>query len=206
MDKRTMLPLVDGTGWNQFIELNRMAFSDELPRNSESRAISVAMRMLRQQAPHIKWVVSFADGSQCGDGTIYRASGFLLTGIKRNDQIWRNADGATVSRMTMTKGSHVAKAGGGASMSAAKAAGFAPIPGFQLRYIYFLDSTWRSRLTVAEIPFAKIAEVGASMYKGKTLRAEKSSAGGSTIGEGGAVPTSALQSDDNETPHTTASR
>lgn len=88
LDKRKVLPLVKGTLWNEMLGLNRMAFNDVLPKNSESRAIAVAMKLIRKNAPHIKWVLSFADGTQCGDGTIYRASGFVLTGIKVNNQIW----------------------------------------------------------------------------------------------------------------------
>ncbi len=42
LDKRKIQGLVRDTSWNGFIELNRMAFADWLPRNSESRAISVA--------------------------------------------------------------------------------------------------------------------------------------------------------------------
>src|SRR5574343_765986 len=43
LDKRKVQGLVSGTKWHEFIELNRMAFTDALPRNSESRAIAVAM-------------------------------------------------------------------------------------------------------------------------------------------------------------------
>jgi hypothetical protein len=81
LDKRKLIGLVEGTRWNEFIELNRMAFSEALPRNSESRALGVAMRLIRKHYPQLKWVVSFADGTHCGDATIYRASGFVLTGI-----------------------------------------------------------------------------------------------------------------------------
>ena len=84
LDKRKIQGLVKDTKWNEFVELNRLAFTDVLPRNSESRAISIAMSLLRKHAPQLKWVVSFADATQCGDGTIYRASGFVLTGIKEN--------------------------------------------------------------------------------------------------------------------------
>ena len=70
--------LVKDTKWNDFLELNRMAFDDYLPKNSESRSISVAMKLIKKHYPNIEWVVSFADGTQCGDGTIYRASGFRL--------------------------------------------------------------------------------------------------------------------------------
>lgn len=98
MRKDLMQPLVTGTAWNGFLELNRMVFSDVLPRNSESRALSVALRLLRAHYRHIDWVVTFSDGCQCGDGTIYRASGFVLTGLKRNTEIKinpgnRDADG-----------------------------------------------------------------------------------------------------------------
>lgn len=107
LDKRKLQPLVAGTGWNEFIELNRMAFSDALPRNSESRAIAVAMRMIRKNAPHIRWVVSFSDGAQCGDGTIYRASGFVLTGIRQNNSVWIAPNGETFSRTSLTAGGTV---------------------------------------------------------------------------------------------------
>jgi hypothetical protein len=185
LDKRKIMGLVEGTGWNEFIELNRMAFTDALPRNSESRAIGVAMRLLRKHAPHIKWVVSFADATQCGDGTIYRASGFVLTGIKENDQIWEAPTGARFSRTSLTDGrskgqqqaavrlsrGNATKAKnildtGAASMRSFADAGFRPMPGFQLRYIYFLDPTARERLTVPILPFDEIERRGAGMYRG----------------------------------------
>lgn len=78
MDKSKMLPLVKDTKWNGMLELNRMAFSDALPKNSESRALGVAFRLIKKHYPHIEWVLSFSDGTQCGDGTIYRASGLVL--------------------------------------------------------------------------------------------------------------------------------
>lgn len=83
-DKSKLINLVEWTGRNEFIELNRMAFSDLLPKNSESRAIAISVMLLKKQAPHLKRIISFADGCQCGDWTIYRASGFELTQIKKN--------------------------------------------------------------------------------------------------------------------------
>ena len=85
LNKSKILPLVAGTGWNEYLELNRMAFDSVLPRNSESRAISLSIRLLKKYAPHVKWIVSFADACSCGDGAIYRASNFVLTGIKENE-------------------------------------------------------------------------------------------------------------------------
>ena len=37
------------------------------------------------------------------------------------------------------------------------------------RYIYFIDQTYRDRLTVPIIPFSKIDEIGAGMYKGEKV-------------------------------------
>ena len=84
INKKGTINLVADTGWNEFIELNRMAFDDFLPKYSESRCIAITIKLIKKNAPHIKWIISFADGTQCGDGTIYRASGFKLVGIERD--------------------------------------------------------------------------------------------------------------------------
>ena len=40
------------------------------------------------------------------------------------------------------------------------------IQGYQLRYIYFIDKNAEKDLTVPVLPFSKIEEMGAKMYKG----------------------------------------
>lgn len=218
LDKRKIIGFVEGTLWNEFIELNRLAFADWLPRNSESRCIAYAMRWLHKTYPWLKWVVSFADATQCGDGTIYRASGFVLTGIKENNQIWELPDGfrfaestvtmlgpkggervrdeirQRVSRTTYTKGIHILK-NGASSMRDLAQVGARPMPGYQLRYIYFLDPTARERLTVPILPFSEIERRGAGMYRGKRTGAGSIGNDAPVIhtGEGGVNPTRALQ-------------
>lgn len=93
LDKRKVINLVvdqnnNPVKWNDMLELNRMAFDNILPRNSESRCISIAIKLIKKNAPNIKWILSFADGQQCGDGTIYRASGFKLTGFS-SGAMWK---------------------------------------------------------------------------------------------------------------------
>ena len=183
LDKRKVLPLVEGTSWNGMLELNRMAFSEKLPRNSESRALSVAFRLIKKHYPHIEWVLSFSDGCQCGDGTIYRASGFVLTQIKENSQIRINPEtGMPVQSMAAF---HIGKT--------KDFKDWQKIRGYQLRYIYFLNDSAKARLTVPIIPFSKIDEMGAGMYKGKPKRLTEANSGVQPE-SGGATPTQTLQS------------
>ena len=230
LDKRKIQGLVRGTGWNDFLELNRMAFADWLPRNGESRCIAYAMRWIKKTYPWIQWVVTFADGTQCGDGTIYRASGFHLLQIKKNNQIWIAPDGEKTTRMVATDTRRPARerllsrvsvtkvqeimhtltikgarsgtktvdevcktAGGGASMKKFIEKGWRALPGFQLKYIYFIDPTARERLTVPILPYSEIEKRGAGMYKGESRAGSIAvDAPDNQSGEGGSTPTPAL--------------
>jgi hypothetical protein len=186
MRKDLIQPLVAGTKWNGFIELNRMAFADWLPRNSESRSIAVAMKLIRKAYPHIEWVVSFADGTQCGDGTIYRASGFVLTGIKKNTEL----------RINPRTGEPMATMAAYHRGYAAEISTWKPLVGYMFRYIYFLNPEARQRLTCPILPFSEIQKRGAGMYKGKPISRAQSieaDATGNQPVEGGSNPTCALQ-------------
>lgn len=215
LDKRKIQGLVSGTQWHEFIELNRMAFSDNLPRNSESRALSIAMRLLKKNAPQIKWVVTFADGTQCGDGTIYRAAGFILTGINFNSSAWILPNGESVRENTIRQSGYTSwltpyitrqkfdELRGGGSASAAvfkylETKGAKKLEGAQLRYIYFIDPTYRARLTVPELPYSEIERRGAGMYKGKPRgTGETDNAAQSNAQTGGASPTVPLSNPKN---------
>ena len=198
LDKRKVQRLVlDKNGnpalWNEYLELNRMAFDETLPRNSESRCISVAIRLIRKNAPHIRWILSFADGTHCGDGTIYRASGFKLTGVSQAsmielpERLWKfNGGSHYAHRMTLQAKSNVMYKviqkelglhGENKSMEwCAEKLGTKVVEGFQLRYIYIIDPNFH--LAMPEIPFTKIDELGAGMYKGNRItREERHSSG-----------------------------
>lgn len=203
MDKRKTLPLVEGTQWNGMLELNRMAFSDVLPRNSESRAMAVAFRLIKKHYPYIEWILSFSDGTQCGDGAIYRAAGFVLTSIKQNNTLYEFPTGDRIAGMTIEANwslpiikkqcdflgiDHKPR-----SRNQWRALGAKPLSGYQLRYIYFLNPAARKRLTVPILPFSKIDEMGAGMYKGIPRRVTKANSG-DQLESGGAIPTHTLQS------------
>ncbi len=169
MDKRNVLPLVDSgetdinKRWNEMLELNRMAFDDYLPKYSESRCIAISIRMIKKNAPQIKWILSYSDATQCGDGTIYRASGFKLTQINKNGTIYQLANGEIVAKRGDSK----------YDFKGAKA-----LEGFQNRYILLIDK--RCKIVPEILDFKKIDEHGAGMDKGekKTLRRGRGGKGG----------------------------
>ena len=209
LDKRKIIGLVEGTNWNGFIELNRMALSDLMPKNSGSRVLSVCMRLIRKHYPHVKWVVSFADGTQCGHGTQYQAAGFVLTGVSVSHNICKLKNGQVFHKMSLEAGSNGNSKykrydefgrksyweltdGTYNFRKFAERLGATILPGFQLRYIYFLDPTAKERLTVPILPYSKIDEMGARMYKGKSVGSIAGDAMGFQSIEGGSTPTPTL--------------
>lgn len=163
MVKKSVIGLVKETGWNEMLELNRMAFDEYLPKYSESRCIAITIKLIKKNAPQIKWILSFSDGTQCGDGTIYRASGFVLTKINSTSPTRIMPDGTVLSRITVTKGKHILKTGGKANWPKEAV----PLIGFQLRYIYLINKD--CKINVPILPFTKIDEMGAGMYKGQKI-------------------------------------
>jgi len=158
MDKRNVLNLVKTSNkginkkWNEMLELNRMAFDDYLPKYSESRCIAISIKLIKKNAPQIKWILSYSDGTQCGDGTIYRASGFKLTKINKNKTIYKLTNGNVVAKRGDSKYDFIdAK----------------PLKGFQNRYIFIIDKN--SKLNCEDLAFSEIDKKGAGMYKGERI-------------------------------------
>lgn len=145
IDRRKVLGLVEGTQWHEMCELNRMAFSPCLPKNSESRALAVSFRLFKKHAPHIKWLLSYADGAQSGSGAIYRATGWVLTQKKKNGSLYVDHDGTVLSDIGIRTGdrmqSKIASRIGRPARSHKDFvdAGLVKIDGYQYRYIKILD-------------------------------------------------------------------
>lgn len=168
LDKRKTIGLVKNTGWNEYLELNRMAFDEYLPKNSESRCISISIKLLKKNAPHIKWILSYSDACDCGDGTIYRGSGFFLTLIKENSDIFLLPNGKKIHSMTIKSSKTlINKYGNWKKYLDIEHKGWKKIIGYQLRYIYLIDKS--CQINVPILPFRKIDELGAGMYKGNKI-------------------------------------
>ena len=72
----------------RIFELNRLWMSNECPKNSESRFIGWSLRILKQLHPD--WIlVSYADTEQNHSGAIYRATGWIYTGLSAERMEWR---------------------------------------------------------------------------------------------------------------------
>lgn len=180
IDRKNLVGLVDGVPINDFLELNRMAFSDRLPRNSESRALAVSVKMIKKHYPSIKWIVTFADGTQCGDGTIYRAAGFLLSNIKKNSTIH-----------ILRNGEIAAKHG----TSRKNFRGSRKLEGFQLRYVKIVDHNYKDKINFKPLKYSEIEKAGASMYKGIKRTKHYGDALGNQPRDEGSTPISALHSE-----------
>ena len=61
-------------------EIKRFALSPICPKNSESRMISVSIKILKKLA-YVKGIVTYADSSVGHTGIIYKASGFKYLGL-----------------------------------------------------------------------------------------------------------------------------
>ena len=167
------------------LELNRMAFDDYLPKYSESRCLSICFKLIKKNAPHIKWVLSFSDGVLCGDGTIYRASGFQLTQINDKTENWELPNKQVVQACTLRQSGYASwlmpfitkqkfdeiRNGSTSSKRIMDFIGAKKLQGNQLRYIYLIDKT--CEITVPILPFSKIDEMGAGMYKGQRISIEE---------------------------------
>lgn len=129
------------TGNREYMELNRMWLHDCMPRNSESRAISYALKTIRLLHPQVQWVQTFAD-ERCGkNGVVYQASNFEFIGS--HESTFYELDGEWYHEIAMNA---VRKGGGrGAHLRANRER--AVVHKFmQYRYIRFLDKRARKRL------------------------------------------------------------
>jgi len=142
--------VVAETKADEYLELNRMWLDDKLPRNSESRAISFAMKMIKKKYPKVQWVQSFAD-ERCGCyGVVYQACNFVYCG--EHTSVFWEFDGQMYHNSVMTMDRKRRK---GAAWLQDRKADATPHKFRQFRYLYFLDRRARSRLLLKEKPYPK---------------------------------------------------
>ena len=63
-----------------YLEIGRMAMTDEMPRNSESQMLSQLVKWLKVEYPELKILFTWADGMLGKVGYVYQASNFIYAG------------------------------------------------------------------------------------------------------------------------------
>jgi len=72
---------MEGVDSENCATLSRLWLSDDLPSNSESRALGVMLRFLRRYQGAVKFIVSYADPNVGHLGRIYQATNWLYVGL-----------------------------------------------------------------------------------------------------------------------------
>jgi hypothetical protein len=131
--------------------LTRLWLSDELPRNSESKVIATVLHALKRHTD-IKFLVSYADPSQGHMGIIYQATNWLYTGLSEAMPLYDLGDGKARQSRSLAHGfgthsvKHLIDRGVNVTL----------IPqSSKHRYLYFLDSSWRTRLKPEVLPYPR---------------------------------------------------
>jgi hypothetical protein len=141
--------VVAGTVQGQYMELNRMWLSDAAPRNSDSRAISYAIKYIRAACPTVAWIQSYADERCGGYGVVYQAANFLYLGFHLTP--FYELDGQTYHKILATR----RKSGVRGSYVRAHIDRAVQRTLRQFRYIFFLKRDWMRRLNFPVLSYPK---------------------------------------------------
>ena len=153
MNPASQASVVAGTAMDEYLELNRMWLDDIAPRNSESRALSCALKMIRASYPKIKWVQSFADERCVLGGIVYQACNFRYYGEHRST-FWE-LDGEVFHNSIMTD-SRKAETSKGKKLQGRAGEAVAHVLR-QFRYLYFMKPRFSKKCLHTEKPYPKIA-------------------------------------------------
>jgi hypothetical protein len=142
--------VVETTKMDEYLELNRMWMDDAAGRNTESRALSYAIKYIRGKFRKIKWIQSFAD-ERCGMfGIVYQASNFRYYGEHTN--IFWELDGVMYHNVIMTNGSDQSA---NARRLRQRKDDAVKHELRQFRYIYFIDQRYIKKTLLKEKPYPK---------------------------------------------------
>lgn len=167
MNPASMDKIVAGTKIDEYLELNRMWLDDKAPRNSESMAISYAVRYIRSKFPKIKWIQSFADERCVGLGIVYQAANFRFYGF-HNSTFWKIGNEVYHNNI-VTNGAKKAK-----RILESKIGNAEKMDLRQFRYIYFINQKCINDCLLKEMPYPK-------HYAEKPNNFEKVEAGGAIL-------------------------
>lgn len=115
------------------IELHRLHILDCTPKNTESWFISRCLKLLKQDKPQIKAVLSFSDMTEGHTGIIYKATNAYRLGTTGKAKFYRDKDGRL---------RHPRQSGVNITEQMAKEKGWTPeIREAKNRYLYILANS-----------------------------------------------------------------
>ena len=158
-----------GLSQTECCELTRVALRSH--SSQVSRMVAIAIRMLRQNSPGLRAIISFADPDQGHNGAIYQAGNWIYTGITRPQ------------RECMIGGQIIHKRVIGRRFGSIKGIPRGPLK-WKYRYIMPLDEEIRKRVEMMQKPYPKREQCAGS---------KANVAPCAQRGEGGVIPTPALQ-------------
>lgn len=86
-----------------YLELNRLCLRDEMPRNSESKFLSIVSGLIKNDFPSVKVLLSWADGLRGKPGYVYQAASWLYGGFISSD-FYTNQEGEVIHpRLLITR-------------------------------------------------------------------------------------------------------
>ena len=130
--------------------LSRFWMDDRCAKNTESRVLGFVLRSLRRWRPDIKALVAYSDPSVGHLGVIYKAAGFAFLGHSDPTPLYRLPDGSLHHPRTL------GHRFGTRSLAHFKESGFEvqAVPQVPKNiYVFFLDPSWRDRLTRSISPY-----------------------------------------------------
>jgi len=164
---------------NEIVELTRVALRAH--KNKTSKIISIAIRLIRSKFKKIRMLVSYADTNENHTGIIYQATNWVYVGETSPELLYKRPDGRIVHSRVVSKTGLINNFGkiercyrtSDCEKVATKS---------KHKYLYPLDKQMARQIEPLRLPYPKRAgSIG-------------SDAPGDQPGEGGASPTSALQS------------
>ena len=122
---------------NCVIELHRLHILDVTPKNTESWFISKSLKLLKEDKPQIRAVISFSDMTVGHEGTIYKATNAFRIGTTGRKVFYKDRDGRL---------RHPRQSGVNITPSMAKEKGWIPVMREgKNRYLYLLPADKREK-------------------------------------------------------------
>jgi adenine modification enzyme len=142
--------IVEGGSSENAMELNRMWLDDIAPKNSESKAISYAIKVVKKRFPQIKWIQSFADERCGGFGIVYQACSFSYYGEHKGE--FYELDGEIYHSIQTRRKDNNSKL----TLYLRRNKGrMKKLTLRQFRYIRFIDTRWKKKCLLKEQPYPK---------------------------------------------------